>query len=169
MVIQPTDPISIKATPTRRTLYQGVAVFGICPPVTVVVSVVAGAVVVVAGALVVVVVAGAVVVVVPAVVVVVPAVVVVVPAVVVVAAVVVVCAVTIAGAINNTLRNTATAKTKDFVNIFFIFLPFFVFLYFFLFVSSSVLTPFPLFNITATFLLYPSLVILFADLANQAP
>jgi hypothetical protein len=112
MVIQLTDPISIKATPTRSTLYQGVAVFGICPPVTVVV---------VAGALVVVVAAGAVVVVVPAVVVVVPAVVVVVPA------VVVVCAVTMAGAINNTLRNTATAKTKDFVNIFFIFLPFFYF------------------------------------------
>src|SRR5450830_1936260 len=162
MVIQPTDPISIKATPTRSTLYQGVAVVGICPPVTVVV--------VVAGALVVVVVVPAVVVVVPAVVVVVPAVVVVVPAVVVVVpAVVVVCAVTMAGAINKTLRNTATAKTKDFVNIFFIFLPFFVFLYFFLFVSSSVLTPFPLFNITATFLLYTSFVILFADLANQAP
>src|SRR5450830_1462883 len=151
MVIQLTDPISIKATPTRSTLYQGVAVFGICPPVTVVV-VAAGALVVVvaAGALVVVVAAGAVVVVAAVV-------------------VVVVCAVTMAGAINNTLRNTATAKTKDFVNIFFIFLPFFVFLYFFLFVSSSVLTPFPLFNITATFLLYPSLVILFADLANQAP
>ncbi len=119
MVIQPTAPISIKAAPTRSTLYQGVDVFGICPPVTVVVSVVAGAVVVVAGAVVVVV--PAVVVVAAAVVVVVPAVVVVVPA------VVVVCAVTMAGAINKTLKNTATAKTKDFVNIFFIFLPFFYF------------------------------------------
>src|SRR5450830_1352984 len=147
MVIQPTDPISIKATPTRSTLYQGVAVFGICPPVTVVVVEAGAAVVVVAGA--VVVVAGAVVVVVPG--------------------VVVVCAVTMAGAINKTLKNTATAKTKDFVNIFFIFLPFFVFLYFFLFVSSSVLTPFPLFNITATFLLYTSFVILFSNLANHAP
>ena len=32
-------PTSVKATPTRRTLYQGVAVFGISPPLTVGVAV----------------------------------------------------------------------------------------------------------------------------------
>ena len=38
IITQPTAPISIKAAPAMRTLYQGVDVIGICPPVTVVVT-----------------------------------------------------------------------------------------------------------------------------------